>query len=72
MHSTLVRLQNVFGFFTTVTFAVGALIAASDLFHARTPSGSIEVKDLQVYVFPLCPPLPLPLLPPASLLSPIF
>jgi len=48
MHSTLVRLQNVFGFFTTVTFAVGALIAASDLFHPRTPSGSIEVGNLQV------------------------
>lgn len=40
MHSSLVRLQNTFGFFTTVAFVIGALIAASDLFSARTPTAA--------------------------------
>ncbi|EHA55752.1 hypothetical protein MCOR27_003444 [Pyricularia oryzae] len=38
MHSSLVRLQNTFGFFTTVAFVVAAVIAVSDLFAARTPT----------------------------------
>jgi hypothetical protein len=50
MHSTLVRAQNVFGFFTTVAFVVAALIAASDLTAPRTPKSSIQVKDVSVYV----------------------
>jgi hypothetical protein len=50
MHSTLVRLQNVFGFFTTVAFVVAALIAASDLAAPRTPKSTIQVKDISVYV----------------------
>jgi hypothetical protein len=49
MHSTLVRVQNVFGFFTTVAFAVAALIAASDLIAARTPSAVVTVDKAQVY-----------------------
>ncbi|KAL3422915.1 signal peptidase subunit [Phlyctema vagabunda] len=48
MHSTLVRAQNVFGFFTTVCFAVAALIAASDIISPRTPSASVSIKDVQV------------------------
>jgi len=48
MHSTIVRAQNVFGFFTTVAFAVAALIACSDLIAPRTPSASVSVKDVQV------------------------
>lgn len=50
MHSTIVRAQNVFGFFTTVTFAVAALIACSDILAPRTPSANVTVKDVQVYV----------------------
>lgn len=48
MHSTLVRVQNVFGFFTTVTFVVAALIACGDLTSKRAPSSEIKVKDVQV------------------------
>lgn len=50
MHSALVRIQNVFGFFTTVAFVVGALIAASDLIGVRTPSAVVTVDKIQVYV----------------------
>jgi signal peptidase complex subunit 3 len=48
MHSSLVRIQNVFGFFTTVAFAVAALIAASDIITSRTPKASLNVNSLQV------------------------
>ncbi len=48
MHSSLVRAQNVFGFFTTVAFCVGALIAASVLISPRSPTASIEVRNVQV------------------------
>ncbi|KAG9234676.1 microsomal signal peptidase-like protein subunit [Amylocarpus encephaloides] len=48
MHSTLVRTQNVFGFFTTVAFVVAALIAASDIVASRTPKASVVVKDVSV------------------------
>ncbi|PMD53021.1 signal peptidase subunit [Hyaloscypha bicolor E] len=48
MHSSIVRIQNVFGFFTTVAFVVAALIAASDLIAPRTPSANVAVKDVQV------------------------
>lgn len=44
----MVRAQNVFGFFTTVVFVVAALIAASDLLAARTPSGKLSVGNVQV------------------------
>ena len=54
MHTTIVRAQNVFGFFTTVCFVIAALIAASDLLAPRTPSANVIVKDVQVYF----PPLP--------------
>lgn len=48
MHSTIVRGQNVFGFFTTVAFVVAGLIAFSDLFAERIPSASVVLKDAQV------------------------
>ncbi|EKD20147.1 signal peptidase subunit [Drepanopeziza brunnea f. sp. 'multigermtubi' MB_m1] len=48
MHSVVVRAQNVFGFFTTVAFIVGALIACSDFAAPRTPSASVDLKDVQV------------------------
>lgn len=48
MHSSLVRVQNTFGFFTSVAFIVAALIATTDLFAARTPSGVLTMTDVQV------------------------
>ncbi|OAA64426.1 microsomal signal peptidase subunit [Niveomyces insectorum RCEF 264] len=48
MYSSLTRLQNVFGFFTSVITVVGCLIAATDLLHARTPSASVRPAGLQV------------------------
>ncbi|KAF2125353.1 signal peptidase 22 kDa subunit [Dothidotthia symphoricarpi CBS 119687] len=48
MHSTLVRLQNVFGFFTTVAFTVAAVIALSSFISPQSPSAKIEVRNVQV------------------------
>jgi signal peptidase complex subunit 3 len=49
MYSSIVRLQNAFGFFTTVAFAVAAIIAASDLLAPRTPSvGVLKTTNVQV------------------------
>ncbi|GAB1314379.1 Signal peptidase complex subunit [Madurella fahalii] len=49
MYSSIVRLQNTFGFFTTVAFVVAAFIAASDLLAPRTPSvGVLKTTNLQV------------------------
>ncbi|TAQ89452.1 hypothetical protein B7494_g2228 [Chlorociboria aeruginascens] len=48
MHSTIVRGQNVFGFFTSVAFAIAALIACSDFIAPRTPKADISIKDVQV------------------------
>ncbi|EPQ62433.1 Bgt-3656 [Blumeria graminis f. sp. tritici] len=48
MFSTSNRLQNLFGFFTTVALVLGALIAASDLLAPRTPRASLSLKDVNV------------------------
>ncbi|KAK0758454.1 hypothetical protein N5P37_008852 [Trichoderma harzianum] len=48
MHSSFTRLQNVFGFFTTVAFVLGAFIAATDLGSTRSPSGVIKTDNIQV------------------------
>ncbi|KAL2197617.1 signal peptidase subunit-domain-containing protein [Corynascus similis CBS 632.67] len=49
MYSSVVRLQNAFGFFTTVAFVVAAFIAASDLLSPRTPSvGVLKTTNVQV------------------------
>jgi len=48
MHSSLVRVQNVFGYFTSVAFAVAAAIAVSVLLSPQTPSASLELKNVQV------------------------
>jgi hypothetical protein len=48
MHSALVRLQNVFGFFTTVAFSVAAVIALSSFISPQTPSASINLRNVQV------------------------
>ena len=50
MHSTLVRAQNVFGFFTTVLFVVSGLIAGSVIFFPQHPSAEITLRNVQVYV----------------------
>ena len=58
MYNSLVRLQNTFGFFTTVAFVVGALIALSDLAVVREPSAVVKANNIQVYVScHHCPPL---------------
>ena len=48
MHTSLVRIQNTFGFFTTVVSVLAALIAFTDLFTSRTPSGTIKTTNVQV------------------------
>ncbi|KAI0471088.1 signal peptidase 22 kDa subunit [Xylariaceae sp. FL0804] len=48
MYNSLTRIQNVFGFFTTVAFVVAAIIAASDFAAPRTPSGTIKTTNVQV------------------------
>lgn len=48
MYTSIVRLQNTFGFFTTVAFVIAALIAATDLLAPRTPSGFLKTTNLQV------------------------
>ncbi|KAF2969358.1 hypothetical protein GQX73_g4182 [Xylaria multiplex] len=48
MYNSLTRIQNVFGFFTTVAFVVSAIIAASDFTAPRTPSASIKPTNVQV------------------------
>ncbi|KAF2705878.1 signal peptidase 22 kDa subunit [Pleomassaria siparia CBS 279.74] len=48
MHSTLVRVQNVFGFFTTVAFTVAAVIALSTFIHPQAPSASVQLRNVQV------------------------
>ncbi|KAF2202632.1 signal peptidase 22 kDa subunit [Delitschia confertaspora ATCC 74209] len=48
MHSTLVRAQNVFGFFTTVAFCVAAVIALSVVVSPQTPSASVKLRNVQV------------------------
>ena len=50
MHSSLVRLQNVFGFFTTAAFSVAAVVALSVLLFPQSPSADVVVKSVQVYV----------------------
>jgi hypothetical protein len=48
MYNSLTRVQNVFGFFTTVAFVVAAIIAASDFTTPRTPSATIKPTNVQV------------------------
>jgi len=48
MHSALVRLQNVFGFFTTVAFSVAAVIALSSFVSPQAPNARIQPLNVQV------------------------
>lgn len=50
MHSALVRLQNVFGFFTSVAFAVAAVVAVSSYTFPTSPTADISIRNVQVYV----------------------
>lgn len=48
MHSALVRVQNVFGFITTVAFCTAIVIALSVTVIPQTPTASIELRNVQV------------------------
>ncbi|ORX97176.1 signal peptidase subunit-domain-containing protein [Clohesyomyces aquaticus] len=48
MHSAVIRVQNVFGFFTTVAFCVAAMIALSSFIHPQTPSAAVRLRNVQV------------------------
>ncbi|ATY59830.1 microsomal signal peptidase subunit (gp23), putative [Cordyceps militaris CM01] len=48
MYNSFNRVQNVFGFFTTVACVFGAFIAATDLFSPRNPAADISPDNIQV------------------------
>lgn len=51
MHNAVTRLQNVFGFFTTVASVVAAAIAVLSLVSTRIPQlsdGALQLKNVQV------------------------
>jgi signal peptidase complex subunit 3 len=50
MHSAFVRIQNVFGFFTTVAGFVATAIALSVLITPQSPTASLTMRDVKVYV----------------------
>ena len=50
MHTTLVRAQNVFGFFTTVAFCTAILTALSVLLTIQEPSAKVVLRNVQMYV----------------------
>ena len=53
MHSTLVRIQNVFGFFTTVAFFVAGLVALSSLLYpANVSVDVIKPNGVKMYCIP--------------------
>jgi hypothetical protein len=54
MHTSITRVQNAFGFFTTVAFVVALFVAGSDYLVARTPGAEVKVGSggISVYVFP--------------------
>jgi hypothetical protein len=49
MYNSLTRIQNIFGFFTTVAFVLGIFIALSDLTAVRAPTATIKPEELKVY-----------------------
>lgn len=52
MHNSLNRIQNVFGFFTTVAFVLAGFIAATDFYNPRSPNSVVTLTNVQVYVSP--------------------
>lgn len=48
MYSSLVRVQNVFSFLTSVVFAVAAAMAVSVLLSSQTPTAELTLKNVRV------------------------
>ncbi|KAI5850392.1 signal peptidase 22kDa subunit [Morchella snyderi] len=48
MHSSLVRAQSVFGFFTTITFCVAAFVALSTVLFPANPTATVDVRKFRV------------------------
>ncbi|KAK6347081.1 hypothetical protein TWF696_007161 [Orbilia brochopaga] len=48
MHSSLVRLQQVFGLLTTVSFVLATAIALTSYMYPMNPTASIKVNDVAV------------------------
>ncbi|KAG8628551.1 hypothetical protein KVT40_004424 [Elsinoe batatas] len=48
MHSSLVRLQNSFGFFTSVAFTLAGIIALTSLLHPQSPSAKLHMSNVSV------------------------
>ncbi|OJD17358.1 hypothetical protein AJ78_02543 [Emergomyces pasteurianus Ep9510] len=48
MHSALNRVQNLFGFFTTVAFLLGALTAITAVLSPADPITKVELSNIQV------------------------
>jgi hypothetical protein len=53
MHSALNRVQSVFGFFTSVAFVLGILASLSVVLHPAEPVSTVELANVQVYVYSL-------------------
>jgi hypothetical protein len=51
MHSALNRVQSVFGFFTSVAFVLGILASLSVVLHPAEPVSTVELANVQVYVY---------------------
>jgi hypothetical protein len=48
MHSALVRVQNLFGFATTVAFWISAFITVTMFLHPQAPAASLQLRNVQV------------------------
>jgi len=48
MHTCKVRVQNVFGFFTTVAFCVAILTSLSVLLYPTSPTATVDVVKVRV------------------------
>ncbi|KAL7267166.1 RNA polymerase III subunit C82 [Rhizina undulata] len=49
MHSSIVRVQNVLGFFTTVAFVLGALVALSSfILQTGSPTVDVDVRNVKI------------------------
>ncbi|KAK6523886.1 hypothetical protein TWF281_001852 [Arthrobotrys megalospora] len=48
MHSSLVRLQQVFGFLTSVSFALATIIALTSYMYPMNPTASLRINDVAV------------------------
>lgn len=56
MHNVLTRVQNVFGFFTTVASTLACVIAVIGFMTtpiASLDKGAVQMRNVQVYVGPL-------------------